>query len=117
LSARKGASASGRTIQGEILDPKFFPLNGPRGTYSHFWISLALQSFKSTNPKICDAALEMGMGSPRVLGVQRKAPSSSSMSRLRQGLKEGIVEGGTTICPLGRRMGVPEMTMEEERPW
>jgi hypothetical protein len=39
------------------------------------------------------------------------------MSRLRQGLKEGIVEGGTTICPLGRRMGVPEMTMEEERPW
>ena len=36
-----GASASMVTTQGEIVVAKFFAVNGPSGTYSHFWISRA----------------------------------------------------------------------------
>ncbi len=32
-----GISASIVTTQGEITVPRFFPRNGPSGTYSHFW--------------------------------------------------------------------------------
>ena len=36
LSTLNGSRASKVTIQGEILDAKFFAKNGPNGTYSHF---------------------------------------------------------------------------------
>src|SRR3954471_23460770 len=49
---RNGSSASIVTIHGEIDVPKFFARNGPSGTYSHFWMSRALQSFTSTMPKM-----------------------------------------------------------------
>ena len=41
------------TTQGEMEVPMFLAPNGPRGTYSHFWMSLADQSFISTIPKMC----------------------------------------------------------------
>ena len=45
-------SATEKPIQGEIVDAKFFPRNGPKGWYSHFCMSRALQSFTSTIPNI-----------------------------------------------------------------
>jgi len=47
---------------------QFLPLNGPRGTYSHFWMSLALQSFINTTPKMCRCA------SPNRIGDTRSFP-------------------------------------------
>ena len=41
MATRNGSKASMVTIQGEIVVAKFLPRKGPRGTYSHFWISLA----------------------------------------------------------------------------
>lgn len=41
LGSANGTSASMGTTHGEIVVPKFFPKNGPRGTYSHAWMSLA----------------------------------------------------------------------------
>src|SRR5437870_1255137 len=51
LSVRKGSRASIVTTHGEIDVPKFLPRNGPSGTYSHAWMSRALQSLTSTMPK------------------------------------------------------------------
>ena len=64
---RNGSSASKVTIQGETEDAKFLPKKGPKGTYSHFWISLALQSLKRTSPKIYSSASSIGIGSPKSL--------------------------------------------------
>lgn len=36
LDTAKGMRASMGTTHGEIVVPKLFPRNGPRGTYSHF---------------------------------------------------------------------------------
>lgn len=36
-----GMRASMVTTQGEMVVPKLLPRNGPRGTYSHFWMSRA----------------------------------------------------------------------------
>lgn len=41
LGMKKGRRASVVTTQGEMLVPKFFPLKGPSGWYSHFWMSRA----------------------------------------------------------------------------
>lgn len=41
FGSTKGISAAIGTIQGEMVVPKFFPRKGPRGTYSHAWMSLA----------------------------------------------------------------------------
>ena len=72
------------------LVPKFLAPKGPRGTYSHFWMSLALQSFMSTMPKILSCAEAAGMGSPRSFaGPPMKKAASSSKSRRRQGPNTG----------------------------
>ena len=47
---RSSSSASGVT-QAEIEVAKLLPRNGPSGTYSHAWMSRALQSLTSTTPK------------------------------------------------------------------
>ncbi len=52
LSKTNGANASMGTTQGEMVVAKFFAKKGPRGTYSHFWMSRALQSFINTMPKM-----------------------------------------------------------------
>lgn len=36
LGTAKGIRASMGTTHGEMVVPKLFPRNGPRGTYSHF---------------------------------------------------------------------------------
>ena len=116
---RYGSRASARTIHCEIVLPKFLELNGPNGTYSHACMSRALQSFSNTYPKTWDSASSIRIGSPILLGVQRKQPSSSSMSRRLLGENVGClgeVVGSSRICPLGRRMGVPEITILEARP-
>lgn len=41
LGTAKGMRASMGTTHGEMVVPKLFPRNGPRGTYSHFWMSRA----------------------------------------------------------------------------
>lgn len=46
LGTAKGKSASMGTTQGEMDVPKFFPRKGPRGTYSHAWMSLAENEHK-----------------------------------------------------------------------
>lgn len=41
LDTTKGMRASMGTTHGEMVVPKLFPRNGPRGTYSHCWMSRA----------------------------------------------------------------------------
>eukprot|EP00882_Tetradesmus_deserticola_P021874 GHRQ01023694.1.p1 GENE.GHRQ01023694.1~~GHRQ01023694.1.p1 ORF type:complete len:112 (+),score=13.64 GHRQ01023694.1:48-383(+) len=48
---------------------KFFPLNGPSGAISHFWISRALQSLSSTRPKMALDASSAVMELPSSLPV------------------------------------------------
>ena len=62
--ARSSSSASGVT-QAEIEVGNDLPRNGPSGTYSHAWMSRALQSLTSTTPKTCSANALGGTGSPR----------------------------------------------------
>lgn len=52
LDSAKGNSASMGTTQGEMVVPKFFPKKGPRGTYSHAWMSRAAKRFEIV--KSCD---------------------------------------------------------------
>ncbi len=49
-AVRNGASASMVTIQGEMLVAKLLARNGPRGWYSHAWMSRADQSFSRHTP-------------------------------------------------------------------
>ena len=109
------------TIQGEMVVPKFLPRKGPRGTYSHLWMSRADQSFSSTAPKMWSQALDIGIVSPSCEPGPTKNPISNSKSRSLHGAKEGGGAGGEGSsfnfdCPQGLRMGVPETTTEEERP-
>jgi hypothetical protein len=55
---RKGSSAHGSTIHGEIVVPKFLEVNGPSGTYSNAWISLAIhrQSLCSSSHALTNRA-------------------------------------------------------------
>lgn len=48
FGSAKGNSASMGMTQGEMVVPKFFPRKGPSGTYSHAWMSLAVNRFKIT---------------------------------------------------------------------
>lgn len=41
FGSRNGIRASMVTTQGEMVVPKLLLRNGPRGTYSHFWMSRA----------------------------------------------------------------------------
>lgn len=74
----------------------------------------------STKPKIDCSASFIGTGSPMGFALQRRQPSSSSMSRRREGPKVGIfgsAVGSSRSWPFGRRIGVPETTTVEARPW
>lgn len=51
-------------IQGEIVEAKFLALKGPKGTYSHNYISLADQSFKMKKPKTWSKPYITLMGLP-----------------------------------------------------
>ena len=83
-------SASMVTTQGEIEVPRFLAPKGPRGIYSHFWMSLADQSFMRTMPKIRSCAEETGTGSPILLAAPpTKNAISSSKSISLQGPKTG----------------------------
>mmetsp|Transcript_14436 Transcript_14436/g.36804 ORF Transcript_14436/g.36804 Transcript_14436/m.36804 type:complete len:204 (-) Transcript_14436:524-1135(-) len=113
----KGSRASKVTIQGEIVVQKFLAPKGPRGTYSHFWISRALQSFMSTTPKILSSASSMEMGSPCLLPVPTKKPISSSKSRSLQGVYLGASSVSALVWPEGRGKLWPDTTTEEARPW
>src|SRR5690606_25965757 len=116
LSQRKGCRASKVTIQGEMDEAKFFAKNGPRGTYSHFWISRALQSLKSTNPKMYSSASFTGIGSPSALAsVVIKAISSSKSTNL-EGPKTGSVAPSGIVCPQGLRAFIPLGIIDELLP-
>src|ERR1700733_3674447 len=65
---RKGSRAAMGVIQGEMVVAKFLERNGPRGWDSQDWRSRADQSLRRPTPKMCWAALLMGMGAPRGLG-------------------------------------------------
>ena len=78
--------ASMVTTQGEMEVPRFLAPKGPRGMYSHFWMSLADQSFMRTMPKMYLSASWAVMESP--MGGQSpptKKAISSSKSIRRQG--------------------------------
>ena len=103
--------------QAEIEVAKLFPRNGPSGTYSQAWMSRALQSLTRTTPKTCSRNADVGTGSPSVLGTPTTKPSSSSMSRRRDGPKLGASASGAFAWPCGRRTGVPLTTTVPARPW
>ena len=75
---RNGMSASGVTTQGDTVEAKFLARKGPRGWYSHAWMSRADQSFKRQKPATCAVARSIGMGSPSALPGPIHTPSSSS---------------------------------------
>ncbi len=75
---RNGASASGVTIQGEIVVAKLLARNGPSGWYSQPWMSRADQSLSRQKPATCPAACSTGTGLPCWLPGPIHTPSSSS---------------------------------------
>jgi hypothetical protein len=84
------SKASIVTTHGEIVVPKFLAVKGPSGTYSHFCISRADQSFMITRPKIRSPALSMDIGSPTLFSSPpMKNAISSSMSSNLQFVKTG----------------------------
>ena len=54
-STRRGSSSASGVTQAEIDVWNDLPRNGPSGTYSHAWMSRALQSLTSTTPKTWSA--------------------------------------------------------------
>ena len=100
-----------------MLLPKFLPRKGPKGTYSQLWMSRALQSLKSTMPKMWSSASAVLMRSPRGFPSKVMKAVSSSMSSCLLAPNTGGSSAWGRICPMGRRMGVPLTTMEEARPW
>uniref|UniRef100_A0A1A9W4R7 Uncharacterized protein n=1 Tax=Glossina brevipalpis TaxID=37001 RepID=A0A1A9W4R7_9MUSC len=72
-------------IHGDIVVPKFLAVNGPKGTYSHFCISRALQSFIRVKPKTFFHASSTGIRSPNLLPgpPTKKAISSSKSNNLQ----------------------------------
>src|SRR5690606_17067253 len=96
LSTLKGSRASRVTIQGDIDEAKLFAKNGPKCTYSHFWMFLADQSLKRTNPKMYSSASLTGIDSPKSLAsVVIKAISNSKSINL-DGPKTG------SLAPSGK---------------
>src|ERR1700683_1263174 len=60
-----GGAAPGGTTQGDTVVPKDLLRNGPSGTDSQAWMSLADQSLTMQTPKTCSVNLLTGTGSPR----------------------------------------------------
>jgi hypothetical protein len=104
------------TIHGLIEVANALAWNGPSGTYSHCWMSRALQSFNSTKPKIISSACASLSISPIGDGCPITTPISSSKSSRLQGPKLGASAFGGFSCPRGRRTLVPLTTTVEARP-
>ena len=104
------------TIQGLIEVANALAWNGPSGTYSHCWISRALQSFKSVKPKIISSACRSLSISPIGDGCPITTPISSSKSSRLQAPKIGSSAFGGFNWPRGRRTLVPLTTTVEARP-
>ncbi len=69
MSIRAASRASKGTTHGEMEVAKLFPPRfGPRGTYSHAWMSRADQSFTTTAPKTCSANSSGGDGIAHLRG-------------------------------------------------
>lgn len=73
LGSAKGNSASMGTTQGEMVVPKFLPRKGPRGTYSHAWMSLAEnEQVAGYGPATVISNYKAITGSPKSLVSQDK---------------------------------------------
>ena len=105
------------TTQGEMVEAKLLPRNGPSGWYSQAWMSRADQSLNSTTPKICSRAFDSGTGLPCALPGPMTKPSSSSKSRRLLGPNIGAGASGALVWPDGRTTGVRLTTIEDARPW
>src|ERR1051325_6575635 len=106
---RKGSSASIVTTHGETEEQKFFPRNGPSGTYSHACISRALQSLNKTIPKIYSSAFFVVMLSPSFVSLPMMKAISNSKSNCFVGpnitcgwLLLPLPPAACSICPFGR---------------
>lgn len=117
-STLKGSNASTVTIQGDMVDMKFLDVNGPNGTYSHTYKSLADQSFRITNPNNLSSALSTRIGSPILLaGPPMNAPTSNSKSNRLHFVNEGYSAVGALTCPQGLLTSVPSITTDDRLPW
>src|SRR6202008_2556430 len=101
---------------GLIEVAKALAWNGPSGTYSHCWMSRALQSLRITKPKIIASAHASVRISPIDDGCPITTPISSSKSNRLQGPKLGAAAVGGLSCPRGRRTLVPLTMTVEARP-
>ena len=116
---RKGASASSVTTQGLTDVAKLLARKGPRGWYSHFWMSRADQSL--TRHEAEEMALGLaraGPACPSGLPGPTNAPDLQLVVE-RAGRAEGRRPPpaglGLARRPLRRR--VPLTTRDEARPW
>src|ERR1700733_1220469 len=108
-------AASGST-HGEIVVPNDLPRNGPRGTDSHAWMSLADQSLTRHTPNTCSVKRSTVTGSPSTDSAPTTKPSSASKSSLSDGPKAGPLVPAGLRGPYGGRTGVPDMITVPARP-
>src|SRR5699024_432401 len=103
------------TTHGEIVEANDLPKLGPNGAASNAWISRADQSLNSTAPNKCSSEAWVKLTSPWGAEPPTINPSSASMSKRLEGPKLGAVSFSGRI-PFGRRTGVSETNIVEERP-
>src|ERR1700689_1956177 len=113
LAARRLCSG---TIQGLIDVANALPRNGPSGTDSRVWMSLALQSSRMTAPNTWSSNASTGTQLLIGDGTPTMKPSSTSTSSLRVGRYIGGPDVGL-MRPDGRITGVPDTTIVPARPW
>jgi hypothetical protein len=70
-----------------------------------------------TIPKMCWSASSNDTGLPRGFDFPTKKAVSNSKSRSLHLSKIGGSASFGLVCPMGRRTGVPETTIDDERPW
>src|SRR3954447_1104421 len=116
-STRASSSSASGVTHAEIEVWNDLPRLGPSGTYSHAWMSRALQSLTSATPKTWSAKASTGTGSPSSVGTPTTKPSSSSKSSRRLGPKVGASSSGVFRWPHGRTTSVPLTTTLPARPW
>ena len=104
------------TTHGLIEVANALAWNGPSGTYSHCWMSRALQSLRITKPKIISSACFSLSISPIADACPTTTPISSSKSSRLHGPKLGASAFGGFSCPRGRFTFVPDTTTVEARP-
>src|SRR3954451_9509451 len=116
-SHQAASSAASGVTQALTEVANDLPRNGPRGTYSHAWMSRADQSLRPVTPKTWSASPANGTAEPSSDGAPTTKPSSASMSSRLLGPYVGAVSSGAFRCPEGRVTGVPETTTVPARPW